>query len=117
ARDGAALDRFIAAAVIALAPVAPGIMLTPGIHRAYQQGVDRVGRSTGVSLLARGADSDAAHGGRAALYATSAGALISNAEIGAEIFGPASMVVRCADEAEVLRVLEHLEGQLSITLP
>jgi NADP-dependent aldehyde dehydrogenase len=25
-------------------------------------------------------------------------------------------VVRCADEAEVLRVLEHLEGQLTFTL-
>jgi NADP-dependent aldehyde dehydrogenase len=116
AQDGAALDRFIAAAVIALPPVAAGIMLTPGIRRAYQQGVDRVARCTGVSLLARGADTNAAHGGRAALFTTSAAALLSNAEIGGEVFGPASIVVRCADEAEVLRVLEHLEGQLTFTL-
>jgi NADP-dependent aldehyde dehydrogenase len=116
AQEGADLDRFVAAAVIALAPVAPGIMLTPGIHRAYQQGVDRVARSAGVSLLARGADSDAAHGGRVALFATSAKVLLSNAEIGGEVFGPASMVVRCAGEADLLRVLEQLEGQLTITL-
>jgi alpha-ketoglutaric semialdehyde dehydrogenase len=116
AQDGVDLNRFIAAAAIALAPVAPGIMLTPGIHRAYQQGVERLARSTGVSLLARGTDSDAVHGGRAALFATSAVALLSNAEIGGEIFGPASLVVRCADEAEVLGVLERLEGQLTITL-
>jgi alpha-ketoglutaric semialdehyde dehydrogenase len=116
AQDGAALDRFIAAAVSALAPVAPGIMLTPGIGRAYQQGVERLARCTGVSLLARGTDSNATHGGRAALFTTSAGALLSNTEIGGEIFGPASLVVRCGNEAEVLGVLEHLEGQLTITL-
>jgi alpha-ketoglutaric semialdehyde dehydrogenase len=116
AHDGAALDRFIAAAVTALAPIAPGVMLTPGIHRAYQQGVDRLARSAGVSVLARGADSDTAHGGRAALFATSAADLLSNAEIGGEIFGPASVVVRCTDEPEVLSVLEHLEGQLTFTL-
>jgi NADP-dependent aldehyde dehydrogenase len=116
AHDGAALDRFIAAAVTALAPIAPGVMLTPGIHRAYQQGVDRLTRSAGVSVLARGADSDAAHGGRAALFATSAADLLSHAEIAGEIFGPASVVVRCTDEPEVLSVLEHLEGQLTFTL-
>ncbi|HLZ97378.1 MAG TPA: aldehyde dehydrogenase (NADP(+)) [Steroidobacteraceae bacterium] len=116
AQEGAGLDCFIAAAIGALARVAPGVMLTPGIHRAYQQGVERVARSPGVSLLARGADSDVVHGGRAALFATSAAAFLSNAEIGGEVFGPASMVVRCAGEAELLRVLEQIEGQLTVTL-
>jgi NADP-dependent aldehyde dehydrogenase len=50
------------------------------------------------------------------LVTTSAKALLSNAEIGGEVFGPASMVVRCAGEADLLRVLEQLEGQLTITL-
>src|SRR3546814_17049726 len=33
-----------------------------------------------------------------------------------EVFGAASIVIRCADKAEVARVLEGLEGQLTATL-
>jgi acyl-CoA reductase-like NAD-dependent aldehyde dehydrogenase len=116
AQDTAALDRFIAAASDAMTPIAPGVMLTSGIQRAYQQGIDRLAHHTGVTLLARGAESHATHTGRASLFAVSAAALLSDAEIGGEVFGPASVVVRCADERELLRVLEHLEGQLTATL-
>jgi NADP-dependent aldehyde dehydrogenase len=35
---------------------------------------------------------------------------------GAEIFGPASLVARCVDRGELLEVLEHLDGQLTMTL-
>jgi NADP-dependent aldehyde dehydrogenase len=116
AQDSAALDRFIAAASDAMTPIAPGVMLTSGIQRAYQQGIDRLAHHTGVTLLARGAESHATHAGRASLFAVSAAALLSDAEIGGEVFGPASVVVRCADEGELLRVLEYLEGQLTATL-
>jgi acyl-CoA reductase-like NAD-dependent aldehyde dehydrogenase len=115
APHGAALERFMIAAGIAVAPVAPGVMLTPGIQRAYQNGVERLAQRSGVSLLARGGESNAARG-RAALFATSATALLSDAQISTEVFGPTSIVVRYADEPELLRVLEHLEGQLTITL-
>ena len=115
APHGAALERFMIAAGIAVAPVAAGVMLTPGIQRAYQSGVNRLAQRSGVSLLAHGAESNAARG-RAALFATSATALLSDAQISTEVFGPTSIVVRYADEPELLRVLEHLEGQLTITL-
>lgn len=116
AQGGAALDRFISAASAALAPIAAGVMLTPAIQRAYQQGVDRLAHHSGVTLLARGAESHAACTGRAALFTTSAAAFLADAVIGGEVFGPASVVVRCADERELLRVLDHLEGQLTVTL-
>jgi NADP-dependent aldehyde dehydrogenase len=116
AEDSAALDRFIAAAGAAMAPIVPGVMLTPGIHRAYQQGVDALAHRVGVTSLARGAESTAMLGGRAALFATSAAALLADAEIGHEVFGPASIIVRCGDEREWSRVLEHLEGQLTVTM-
>jgi NADP-dependent aldehyde dehydrogenase len=116
AADSAALDRFIAAASAAMAPIAPGVMLTPGIHRAYHHGLDALAHRSGVTLLARGAESNAVNGGRAALFATSAAALLADAEISREVFGPASVIVRCGDEPEWLRVLEHLEGQLTVTV-
>ena len=33
-----------------------------------------------------------------------------------EVFGASSVIVRCADETEMLDVAEHLEGQLTATL-
>jgi 2,5-dioxopentanoate dehydrogenase len=33
-----------------------------------------------------------------------------------EVFGASSLIVRCANEAEMLEVAEHLEGQLTATL-
>ena len=33
-----------------------------------------------------------------------------------EVFGASSLIVRCRDEAELLDVSEHLEGQLTATL-
>jgi alpha-ketoglutaric semialdehyde dehydrogenase len=116
AQDGAALDGFIAAAGAAMAPIAPGVMLTPGIQRNYQQGIDRLVDRKGVTRLAIGAESEVVHGGRAALFHTSAATFLSDAEIGAEVFGPASVIVRCAGETELSRVLERIEGQLTITM-
>jgi 2,5-dioxopentanoate dehydrogenase len=116
AQRGAPLDLFIAAAGAALAAIAPGTMLTPGIHSAYQRGIDRLAQRRDVTLLARGAESNAVHGGRAAVFAASAAAVLADAEIAAEVFGPTSIIVRYADEPELLRVLEHLEGQLTISL-
>jgi 2,5-dioxopentanoate dehydrogenase len=116
AQGGAALDRFIAAAGAAVAATTPSVMLTRGIHRAYQQGVDRLSNRDGVALVASGAEPKAVHSGRAALFTASAATLLSDPEICCEVFGPASVVVRCEDERELLRVLEHLEGQLTVTL-
>jgi alpha-ketoglutaric semialdehyde dehydrogenase len=33
-----------------------------------------------------------------------------------EVFGPSSLVIVCADQAEVLAIAEHLEGQLTATV-
>jgi NADP-dependent aldehyde dehydrogenase len=36
--------------------------------------------------------------------------------LGEEVFGPTSLIVRCASEAELIHVLQKLEGQLTATL-
>jgi NADP-dependent aldehyde dehydrogenase len=41
---------------------------------------------------------------------------LDNAAIFEEVFGASSVVVRCADEPELVAVLAHLEGQLTATL-
>ncbi len=46
----------------------------------------------------------------------SASDLLADASLGEEVFGPSSVLVECADEAELRAVLRHIEGQLTITL-
>lgn len=116
ALDGPDLDRFIAAASTALQQVAPAVMLTAGIHSAYEKGVDQLQQHQKVVTLARGADSQGRNCGRGALFAVRAGDLLQNPEVMNEVFGASSVVVRCTDEAQLLSVLEHLEGQLTATL-
>lgn len=60
--------------------------------------------------------SDAPNTCQAALYATTAEAFLSDKNLQEEMFGAASMLVRCRDENEILRVLQHMEGQLTATI-
>jgi 2,5-dioxopentanoate dehydrogenase len=116
ALDDAGLERFIAAARAALGQVAPAVMLTPGIHDAYEQGVARLLAHGKVTLLARGAEPQGRNCGRGALFAVRGGDLLQHKEVMDEVFGASSVIVRCLNEAELLDVSEHLEAQLTATL-
>jgi NADP-dependent aldehyde dehydrogenase len=116
ALESADLERFTASAGAALGQVAPGIMLTSGIHAAYERGVQHLLDHDRVTLLARGAESQGKYCGRGALFSVSARDLLQHADVTNEVFGASSVIVRCATEAEMLEVAEHLEGQLTATL-
>ena len=113
---GKDLDAFRASAAEALGAKGAGTMLTAGIHQAY---VDAVGRRHGIAnveLVAQGGGEGAGCAAQAALYATDAATYLASPALDEEIFGPASLVVACRDEAELLAVARHLEGQLTATV-
>ncbi|MFN3536505.1 MAG: aldehyde dehydrogenase (NADP(+)) [Brevundimonas sp.] len=110
------LDRFIATAAEALDATPPGVMLTPGIHANYVRGVETLGGVQGVEQVVPGGAADAPNHGRSALFVVSAETFMADPRLREEIFGAASVVVRCRDEAELLRLIEDLEGQLTATL-
>ncbi|WP_455778232.1 aldehyde dehydrogenase (NADP(+)), partial [Burkholderia stabilis] len=116
--DGPALRRFEAAAAAVLADLPAAPMLTPGIHRAYEEAVARLGAQPGVELLARGAAAGGGirHAGRAALFATPADRFAHQPELHDEVFGPASLVVRCPDLDTMHALVERLDGQLTTAL-
>lgn len=108
ALDGPELDAFLAAAGPALQakPAAP--MLTPGIAAAHASGSARLCAQPGVQVQAQGPG---------ALLATApASAFLDNPALHEEVFGPTALLLRCRDEAELLRVAEALEGQLTASL-
>jgi NADP-dependent aldehyde dehydrogenase len=114
--DGPALRRFIVAAGHAVEAVTSATMLTAGIHAAYERGVQRLLAQDKIEAVARGLQSQEANCCRAALFSIAGSEALSNTAILEEVFGASSIVVRCADEAELVAVLTRLEGQLTATL-
>ena len=114
--DGDGFDAFVAAATTAIIAAGAATMLTGGIHAAYTEGVAALERHPAVETLARGCLGEGITEGRAALFATTATAFLADAALGHEVFGAASLLVRCRDEDELRAVLSAAEGQLTATL-
>ena len=113
--EGEGLDAFVSGAREALGSAAAQTMLTPGIHQAYCSGIEALEGNARAEKLAEGLAGEA-HQGRAALFATSAANFLADESLAAEVFGSSSLIVRCKDEAELAKVVDHLEGQLTIAI-
>jgi alpha-ketoglutaric semialdehyde dehydrogenase len=116
ALEGDALNKFRDAAATALQGKVGSTMLTPGIHAAFNGGVEKLGKEPGVSLLARGQCGTTACAGQAALFETDAANFLANPALEDEIFGAASLIVRCSDIKQFREIAEHLDGQLTATV-
>ena len=114
--EGEGLEAFVASAREALGQAAGAPMLTSGIHAAYGQGIAALAAHDRVETIARGQVGAGVTCGQAALFATTADAFLADEALGHEVFGAASLLVRCRDEAEMARVLEAAEGQLTATI-
>jgi alpha-ketoglutaric semialdehyde dehydrogenase len=113
---GDQFEAFAAAAAEALAAKGAGTMLTAGIHKAY---TDAIGKRTGIAgltLVGQGSAEGTGCAAQAALYRCDAATYLATPALEEEIFGPASVLIACQDEAEMLAVARHLEGQLTATV-
>ena len=91
-------------------------MLTPGIHAAFDHGVEKLSKAAGVSLLARGQRGDAACAGQAALFVTDAATFLANPQLEEEVFGASSLIIRCQNLQQFNEIAEYIDGQLTATL-
>ncbi len=115
--EGPALDRFLTAAADAVGVAPAQTMLSPGIHKAYESGVARMSSSPALSQLAAGSEPTGPTCGRAALFSIAAKDFIADpAHHSEEVFGAASLAIRCSDVDEMLSVIDYLEGQLTATV-
>ncbi len=95
----------------------PFNLLTSGIRSAYQSATTRRKTEAGVKLLAE----PASGGGRdlgvgAALFEADTESFLRNPELAAEVFGPATLIVRHSTRAQVLEIARNLEGHLTATI-
>jgi NADP-dependent aldehyde dehydrogenase len=96
----------------------PFNMLTNGIRSAYQSATTRRKTETGVTLLAERAASsiDQQLGVDAVLFEADAESFLRNPELAAEVFGPATLIVRHSSRAQVLEIARNLGGHLTATI-
>jgi NADP-dependent aldehyde dehydrogenase len=114
--DGPDLERFIASAAAALDATPSSVMLSPGIHRAYETGVAALEANPKILQHARGCLGEGETQGRGALFSVAAEDFLADPSLSHEVFGSSSVVVRCPDLATIAAVLRGLEGQLTASL-
>ena len=115
--ESKASEEFLAAFADAVSAVPAATMLGKNIYDSYTTAIGNLEKKKEVSVLA------AAPAGNAALCQAQAAAhqiraadFIADSYFSNEVFGPATLVVGCADETELLRALSSLEGQLTASI-
>lgn len=112
--DGPDADAFVAATKAALAAVGPQTMLTDGMAQAFRDGRDRVANGKGVrSVLVSACDRRAAAPN---LFEVAAADWLADHRLAEEVFGPLGLVVRAREAAEMQKIADSLQGQLTCTL-
>jgi len=111
----AAFDLVIEQLTARMREAQAGPMLTQGIYQSFEAGVRRLSQVEGLSMVRASA---AVHAPKAApaLFVTEAAVFLRCPEVSEEVFGPSSVVVRCASRDELYEVARHLEGQLTATI-
>ncbi len=109
------LDAFVEGVREGYAAIAAQTMLTQGIHQAYCAGVEALSANRAVTTLVEG---QAGEGlvSQARLFGTTAEAFLADKSLSEEVFGSASLLVKCSSMGELAEVLQSLEGQLTAAL-
>ncbi|MEV6110162.1 aldehyde dehydrogenase (NADP(+)) [Streptomyces sp. NPDC051940] len=120
--DGDGFEEFLGTAAREIAATEPQRMLSPGIHRGYRDGVDRLAKLPGATRAASGKDDDSVElPGRAELFTVDDTDFLAEPAFQDEVFGATSLVVRVRPGAEGVAarlrdITAALEGQLTATV-
>lgn len=110
-----ALEAFITElkTKVATKPALP--MLHQGIANSFRKGIQNIENQADVQIQSFNDDQNPING-FPTIAAVSGATFLKNKKLHHEVFGPFSIIVKCKNEAERLRVAEKLEGQLTASL-
>jgi alpha-ketoglutaric semialdehyde dehydrogenase len=116
--DSPAANAFLKAAGDLLGGAPAGTMVHSGIKAAYDREIVEIARTGGVTIAARaqGAGSHPETEAHPALLLTDARTYVDTRRLRGEIFGPATLAVRCASRAEMVALARSLHGHLTATI-
>jgi 2,5-dioxopentanoate dehydrogenase len=116
--DSAAASAFLKAAGEKLGATPVGTAVHAGIKTAYDEGLAEIARLPGVSVAARahGAGAHPETEVHAALLMTDDRVYARHPRLSEELYGPATVAVRCASRHELLAFARRLSGHLTATI-
>ena len=114
--DSDELKTFVHDLGKAIQQIASGLMLHPGIAKAYKEKKGNALLQEDVHLVAESETHVKENEGLPTIATASGQAFLNNPVLHQEVFGPYSLVIRCKDMNEMTEVAKHLEGQLTSTL-
>jgi NADP-dependent aldehyde dehydrogenase len=106
-----AFDKFTDVLRTKFTTAKAGTMLTLGISQAYCDSTARIAGIPGVRVTEGSGESAIP-----TLFEVDAETFLEFEELRHEVFGPSTILVRCASQAEMERVARALEGSLTATL-
>lgn len=114
--DNPAVPHFIEKLVNHLGSVPGMSMLTPSISSNYYTGREKMQQHSAIENLYAGEDLSASYRATAVLMEVNAKQFIASEDLKNEVFGPSSLIIRCAGPEELLAAIESLDGQLTGTV-
>lgn len=113
---GEAGDAFLRQVKQAFTEAVGQTMLTPGIAQSWAEGKASVARQEGVEALAAGTAGESDNAPEPTLLTTTIANFSANEELGEEVFGAFSLVVRYDSTEELASATTAMEGQLTGTI-
>jgi NADP-dependent aldehyde dehydrogenase len=114
--EGPDLTTFMEVLSIEIKKTTPATMLHPGIFKNYRKKKDEALKQTGVELVAVSDTKPSLNQGSPTIASATGQTFLKNPTLHQEVFGPYSLIIRCKDMKEMLKVAYNLEGQLTATL-
>lgn len=116
--EGSHLQQFRSRVADLVREAPAGTMLYPNICRSFEQGVNDFQELEGVDAVAHSNDEPDPQKTEAAatVLTTDADTFLSNQRLHDEVFGPSSLIVRCASLAKMEAIAQSLDGQLTASI-
>jgi 2,5-dioxopentanoate dehydrogenase len=113
--ESPAFDAFLADFKTKMQAKVAAPMLHQGIANTYKAGVEKVKNQAETAVLTI-PETDKPINGHPSVGVVTGAIFLKNKALHHEVFGPFSLVVKCANKGELKRVIDKLEGQLTATL-
>lgn len=115
--DGAGFETFAKKLGELFEQAIPGTMLNPSIAKNYEERFGSAVAVKNIRALRGSREADPRHTeGRPGLLSTDAATWLANHTVHEEIFGPATLVVRCGSAQQLLECSRALDGTLTATV-
>ncbi|MBN1565063.1 MAG: aldehyde dehydrogenase (NADP(+)) [Anaerolineae bacterium] len=115
--DGLHTDDFVQTVTAKMAEAVPGVLLNANVERGLALVVDQTLAQPDVELLTGGGTVEGVpYCYTNTVMQTTSAAFRANPDLQHEHFGPVTLIVRCASEADLLTTLDVLQGNLTASL-